>query len=97
VSGASTVKVNAPGSLKGVNVRFDDVDRSSGKLELPAGQTETCRMLFIGDGEESMPRGTYGATDTGADNIDDAHFTGTGVLQVTRDNSISPLMFMLYY
>ncbi|NLE41019.1 MAG: hypothetical protein GX615_04205, partial [Lentisphaerae bacterium] len=90
VSGASTVKVNVLGTLNKVNVHFDDVDRFSGKLELPAGQTEICRMLFIGDGEESMPRGTYGSSASTAEFVDDAHFTGTGVLVVTRDNFATP-------
>ena len=90
VSGASTVKVNVSGTLNAVNVHFDDVDRFSGKLELPAGKTETCRMLFIGDGETSMPRGTYGSSASAAEFVDDAHFIGTGVLAVTRDNLHAP-------
>ena len=90
VSGASTVKVNVSGTLNAVNVHFDDVDRFSGKLELPAGQTEICRLLFIGDGEDSMPRGTYGSSASTAEFVDDAHFTGTGVLVVTRDNFATP-------
>ena len=84
------VKVNVPGTLNQVNVRFDDAYQFSGKLELPAGKTEICRMLFIGDGEDSMPRGTYGSSASTAEFVDDAHFTGTGVLAVTRDNFATP-------
>ena len=90
VSQNAKVKVNVSGTLNAVNVHFDDVDRFSGKLELPAGKTETCRMLFIGDGETSMPRGTYGSSASAAEFVDDAHFIGTGVLAVTRDNLHAP-------
>ena len=46
--------------------------------------------FFIGDGEDSMPRGTYGSSASTAEFVDDAHFTGTGVLVVTRDNFATP-------
>ena len=37
-----------------------------------------------------MPRGTYGSSASAAEFVDDAHFTGTGVLVVTRDNFATP-------
>lgn len=95
VSGASRVKVNVPGTLKAVNVRFDDVERFAGKLELPAGGMETCRMLFIGEGEESMPRGTYGSSAGIAEFVDDRHFAGTGVLVVSRDTLCPPTVIIV--
>lgn len=51
---------------------------SGGALEITGN--ETVSTLFI-EGVE-MAEGTYGATGSGATNIDDTHFTGTGVLTV---------------
>ena len=51
---------------------------SGGAVEIIAN--ETVSTLFI-EGVE-MAEGTYGATGSGATNIDDTHFTGTGVLTV---------------
>ena len=95
VSGNSKVKVNASGALSQTDVRFDDVDRFSGTLELPAGKTEICKKLFIGEGVDSLPRGTYGATGSGADNLDDVHFTGTGVLLVMQDTTIESTVILV--
>ena len=40
----------------------------------------------------NMPRGTYGATGSGAQFIDDDHFSGTGVARVLRDDLANPLI-----
>lgn len=95
VSQNATVKVNVPGTLDNSNVLFDDAFQFAGKIELPPGQTEKCRMLFIGDSEKSMPRGTYGSSASGAEFIDDVHFLGTGILDVTRDNLTPPTIMVV--
>ena len=40
-------------------------------------------------------RGTYGATGSGAEFIDDAIFSGTGVLKVLRDDLAMPLVIRM--
>ena len=62
---------------------FDDVGGFAGKLDIPAGTTETCMKCYV-DGV-TISRGTWGATGSGADNIDDEHFSGLGVLKVRKD------------
>ena len=39
----------------------------------------------------TLPHGTYGATGSGAETIDDEHFSGLGVLKVLRDDLLRPL------
>jgi autotransporter-associated beta strand protein len=50
-----------------------------GKVD-PSGSTEVVGSLFFGDVQQDS--GTWGATDSGADHIDDIHFTGSGVVSV---------------
>ena len=76
--------VTCPNTLENATIVFDGFENAQGTLTLPADLTETCQKLYI-DGV-SMPVGTYGATGSGADNIDDVHFIGTGVLNVLRDD-----------
>ena len=76
--------VTCPNTLENASIVFDGFENAQGTLTLPADLAETCQKLYI-DGV-SMPVGTYGATGSGADNIDDVHFTGTGVLNVLRDD-----------
>ena len=42
-----------------------------------------------------LTRGTWGATGSGADFIDDNHFSGEGVLTVLRDDSKVGLMIVV--
>ncbi|MFD0892074.1 autotransporter-associated beta strand repeat-containing protein [Luteolibacter ambystomatis] len=58
---------------------------AGGKLTLTHGQTDTVAGLVIGG--VTMASGTYGATGSGATNIDDAHFAGTGRLSVASAGS----------
>jgi autotransporter-associated beta strand protein len=51
------------------------------KLELAFSGSDTVSRLFLGTTQ--LAAGTYGATGSGATNIDDARFIGTGVLNVT--------------
>lgn len=54
---------------------------ANGILELAAGTANRVASLKI-DGVD-QPCGTYGASGSGAQFVDDAHFAGTGLLQVT--------------
>ena len=55
-----------------------------GRIDLASGETK-CRKLVV-DGK-AVRRGTWGATGSGAEFIDDNHFTGAGVLKVRRDDN----------
>lgn len=82
------------------NVYFDDVGGFSGKLSIPEGKTETCSMLYTrnsleGEAWVSLPRGTYGASGSGAETIDDARFAGGGILVVRRDDLVQPTMILM--
>ncbi len=97
VGGASKVCVMKSGALSPErNVIFEDVAGFAGKLELPTGVNESCHMLFAGDLENSLPRGTYGASGSGAEFIDDVHFSGTGILTVNRDTIIRPVIIHIF-
>lgn len=54
------------------------------KVNLAAGVNETVGYLYFGDTQKAAR--TYGATNSGASLIDDAHFAGTGILTVLRGN-----------
>lgn len=66
------------------------VDNAAGssKIEIAAGADQTCKKLYISGRNKgkALKRGTYGATGSGADYIDDVHFAGTGVLTVRKDD-----------
>ncbi len=58
---------------------------STAKINLGAGVEETVGWLRYGDLFKSV--GTYGATGSGADHIDDSHFAGSGRLRVLHSKS----------
>ena len=87
VGGGATLKINKANEQTldpTQNVYFEDIGGFAGKLEIPEGSVETCTKCYV-DGV-TLPRGTYGATGSGADNIDDDHFAGGGVLKVKKDD-----------
>jgi uncharacterized repeat protein (TIGR02543 family) len=53
---------------------------NGGKVS-PSGNTVTVGSLFFGDVQQAS--GTWGATGSGATNINDTYFTGTGMVSVT--------------
>jgi autotransporter-associated beta strand protein len=60
----------------------------SGVLDLAHGASDTVNALFF-DGIQQAS-GTWGATGSGAANIDDTRFAGTGVLNVTTGGVANP-------
>jgi autotransporter-associated beta strand protein len=59
------------------------------KVSLGAGLTETVDKLFLNGVQQ--PRGTYGTAASGAMYPDDAHFIGTGMLNVFSNPTITPV------
>lgn len=82
----ATVKLNNA-AMSSSDVYFDDIAGYTGKIELNAAETR-CRKLFVRDTPEetewtALPAGTYGASGSGAENVDDTRFSGTGILTVS--------------
>lgn len=65
-------------------VRMPAAGTSTAKISLAAGVEERVGWLYYGD--DMRQAGTYGATGSGANFIDDTHFAGNGVLRVLHDN-----------
>ena len=93
VGGGAKLIVRKAGTLDpSQNVYFDDIGGYAGTIVLPAGE-ERCQKCYV-DGV-TLQRGTWGATGSGAEHIDDAHFAGAGVLTVARDELTRPLLIMM--
>lgn len=93
----ATVKMNNA-EMAGSAVYFDDIAGYSGKIQLNADTT--CKKLYVRDTPEetewaSMRRGTYGATGSGAQFVDDDRFAGSGVLIVRKDDITCGLRIIL--
>ncbi|MGC3961304.1 MAG: autotransporter-associated beta strand repeat-containing protein, partial [Verrucomicrobiota bacterium] len=71
-----TLAINSPYLPDAANVSI----AAAGQLRLNFAGTDVVNGLTIAG--ITKANGTYGATGSGAANIDDAHFAGTGVLQV---------------
>ena len=85
----ATLRLNKAETRK-CDLYFDDIAGYCGKIELSAAESK-CNKLFVRDTPEetewtTLRRGTWGATGSGADNIDDDRFSGTGVLIVRKDD-----------
>lgn len=73
---AGTLSISQPYIAKTSTVNIGAV----GKLEMTFADTNYVAKLFINGVQQ--PNGTYGAAGSGAANIDNTHFSGTGVLWV---------------
>ena len=78
---AGDTAVNA-GVLKVSGASLSDTNKLviNGGVVDPSGSNETVNTLFFGATQQQA--GTWGATGSGADNINDTYFTGTGVVTV---------------
>ncbi|MGN0847409.1 MAG: autotransporter-associated beta strand repeat-containing protein, partial [Kiritimatiellia bacterium] len=57
---------------------------STGRIELDAGVEQVVQYLYLANDATPRAAGTYGSSQSAANNKDDAHFSGTGVLVVRR-------------
>ena len=86
VGGTGTLTLsNAVAIADSATVKMPAVGISTAKISLPAGVNESVGWLFYGDKMQRV--GTYGATGSGANHVDDTHFSGNGILKVLHDNS----------
>lgn len=92
VGGNAKLQVNASGALDKLDLNLKSVAGYGPKLILPDGAEESCSMLHV-DGV-AMSAGTYGATGSGAEFIDDMMFSGTGVLRVRKDDKAGFIIYV---
>ncbi len=88
VGGTGTLAISStnPSVLAdSATVKMPAAGVTTAKINLSAGVKESVGWLFYGDKMQRV--GTYGATGSGADHVDDTHFAGAGVLRVLHDNS----------
>jgi len=81
VGGSGTLALSTSGAISDAAVvQMPPFSTSTAKIQLDTGVVETVGWLLFGDTFKSV--GTYGATGSGSDHIDDTHFTGGGRLRV---------------
>ncbi len=81
VGGTGTLALSANDAIADeATVLMPETGVTTAKIQLDAGEEETVGWLLYGDVFKQV--GTYGATGSGADHIDDTHFSGTGMLRV---------------
>ena len=86
VGGTGTLALSTSGAIAdtaAVLMTARDIDTA--KIQLDDGVSESVGLLLYGT--VSKPVGTYGATGSGANHIDDTHFSGLGVLRVLHSTS----------
>ncbi len=84
------LRIEKQGSFCRQNLYFWDHATPGSKFIPAEGTEEVVNKLYVNG--VNMPRGTYGATGSGAQFIDDDHFSGTGVARVIRDDLANPLI-----
>ncbi len=89
-SGAAKLRIGKAGSFCRQYLYLNDHAGSGPKFIPAEGTEEVVNKLYVNG--VNMPRGTYGATGSGAQFIDDDHFSGTGVARVIRDDLANPLI-----
>ena len=100
-AGATLVAPRAD-SVKRSTLWFDGAGGQFGRIELPDGVAAQCKKAFWRDWPrtpewQSLPRGTYGSSDSGVSGefVRDDLFTGTGTLRVVADDRIPPTIMIL--
>lgn len=75
-------------------IRLEDNAAGTAKVEIAEGADQICAGLYING--EAMAGGTYGASGSGADIIDDLHFAGPGTLTVGEPVPESQGIFIFF-
>ena len=92
-SGKSSLTIAVPGSLSKQIVYCESATRQVPQINVAFDGVELCKKLYV-DGV-NLERGTYGATGSGAEFINDRMFTGPGVLKVISDDLIRPTAIII--
>ena len=102
VCAGATLVAPRPDAVKKSVLWFDGAGGQFGRVELPDGVTAQCKKAFWRDYPktpewQSLPRGTYGSSDSGVSGefVRDDLFVGTGTLRVVADDRIPPTIMIL--
>ena len=81
-------------------LKFDGAAGWFGKVEVPAGVAAKCSKAYWRDYPETqewqtLKRGIYGSSESGAPNVRDDLFSGAGTLQILRDDSTMPFFIIV--
>ena len=102
VCAGATLVVPRPDAVKKNTVWFDGAGEQFGRVELPDGVAARCKQAFWRNWPKtpewkSLPRGTYGSSDSGVSGefVRDDLFSGTGTLRVVQDDRIDPSLLIL--
>ena len=87
------LRIGKQGSFCRQNLYFWDHATPGSKFIPAEGTEEVVNKLYVNG--VNMPRGTYGATGSGAEFIDDNHFSGTGWVRVLKDDLAMPLIIRM--
>ena len=98
VSAGAKLAVPRANALMGLFLRIDGVDGATGTVRLDADTS--CRKLYVRDWParpdwKTLPRGFYGSSASGAENVRDDLFEGPGILHVVSDSCNDPSIMVL--
>jgi len=96
----ATLKLPNDSSTTGNILKFDGAAGWFGKVEVPAGVAAKCSKAYWRDYPETqewqtLKRGIYGSSESGAPNVRDDLFSGAGTLQILRDDSTMPFIIIV--
>ena len=100
VCAGATLTVPKARSISRTFLRMDGAGDQFGTVDLPDGVEERCRRLYVRNWPAEpewtcLPPGIYGSSESGADNVRDDLFSGTGTLHVLTDETSTPAMLIL--
>ena len=87
----SRLTLGRQGTFCHQDLHFWDHGTPGSKFVPVPGTTEVVHRLYV-DGR-CLLRGMYGSSESGAENVDDAHFSGTGLVKVISDENFT-LLFL---
>ena len=87
----SRLTLGKQGTFCHQDLHFWDHGTPGSKFVPVPGTTEVVHRLYV-DGT-CLRRGIYGSSESGAENVDDAHFSGTGLVKVISDENFT-LLFL---
>jgi hypothetical protein len=96
----ATLKLPNASSATGNILKFDGAAGWFGKVEVPEGVAAKCKKAYWRDYPETqewqtLKRGIYGSSESGAPNVRDDLFSGAGTLQILRDDSTMPFIIIV--
>ena len=99
----ATLSLPNADSLTGKTLQMDGAAGWFGKVEIASGVAAQCKKVYWRDYPEtsewqSLPRGTYGSSESAATGefVRDDLFTGAGTLKVVTDDCVDPTILFIY-